>query len=115
MADGQNPKTAKAIGIYFPTRSPTNRFQTIGVKDGKIIYAENRLLAAHMMAAAVPMGKAGTGYNLLARAYTNGLLEPRRTAPGVREALRSEVYVFYGTPEAIEREILKLEKSGKFR
>lgn len=111
LATSRDPQTAKAIGIYFPRSSATNRFQTVGVKNDKLVYAEDRLLTAGISAMQVPLST-GTGFNLTVMAITNGLLEPRRTLEGVREGFRSEVYVFSGSPNDVASEIAKVSGEG---
>ncbi len=111
LANGKNATTSKAFALYYPTKSDTNRLQTVGVQSGTTVkYAEDRLIVAKVLGVADREGKSGEDfYNLTLRVWTRGLFEPRRTMPGVREGVRAEVIVLYGSPAEIRALVKKLE------
>jgi len=110
VADGTSPTDSRAIGLYYPYRSMTNSMQTVGVKDQSPLYYEDRMLAANILAVIKQEGRKGHSFvNLTLRIWTSGLLEPRRTMPGVREAMRTSVYVLYGTPAEIQTQVEAME------
>jgi hypothetical protein len=106
VTDGTDPSTSYGFALYVPM-TEVNSKCTVGINqaDGSVAYRENRLTDCKILySSATP-----TQVSIRARYNLRGLLAPAHGDPDVYEALESDQYVLYGTPEQILAAVQTLE------
>ena len=106
LANGTNPATAKGFALYVPM-TEVNKKCVVGLNktNGAVAYRENRLTDCILLFSSAITAQA----SLRARYILRGMLDPENGLPGVYEALESDQYVLYGTPNQILAAVQTLE------
>ena len=107
-ADGTNPATAHGFALYVPM-TEVNRKCTVGIRktDGAVAYRENRLTDCILFFSS----ESTNMVSIRARYFLRGLLAPGHSATNVYEALESDQYVLYGTPNEILSAVRTMENT----
>lgn len=105
-ADGTNAATAHGFALYVPM-TEVNAKCVVGRKttDGGVAYRENRLTDCILFFASEQTNMV----SIRARYFLKGLLSPTHCETNVYEALESDQYVLYGTPNDILASVCALE------
>ncbi|MFB6146531.1 MAG: hypothetical protein ABEJ08_02470, partial [Halobacteriaceae archaeon] len=99
LADGTDPTSARALGVFTPGASPLNRTPVAGVdaETGEVRYRVDRrvsrIVLANMRISQFPL--------MVERLFFTGLSAPRHAPDGIVERLTTDLYVIAGTPERI--------------
>lgn len=109
ISSSQDVNKGKAIGLYKPY-SDINKFRIIGVNesDGSISYKDNRTLGRGSLL----LDNARRISTMSVSGFQDeqvGLINRNRLPKNIYEAVRAEVYLFYGTPKEIMDAIADLD------
>jgi hypothetical protein len=105
-ADGTNPAVSHGFALYVPMIE-RNRKCTVGIRkaDQKVAYREDRLTDCIILF----VSEATNMVSIRSRYYLRGMLAPGHGDTNVYEALESDHYVLYGTPNEILSAVQTLE------
>jgi hypothetical protein len=106
LTKGTNPATSYGFALYVPM-TEVNKKCVVGLNktNAAVAYRENRLTDCNIFF----NSNEPLQVSIRARYFLNGLLNPEHGLPGVYEALESDQYVLYGTPNQILAAVQTLE------
>ena len=106
IADSAAADSGLALGLYRPeSRINTHVIAGVRESDGEISYEDDRTLVARILEQPL-RAKSMSKYGFYMQA--RGMLNRKRTDPGIYEMVRSEFYILVGTPAEIVESARKI-------
>ena len=106
LANGSDPNTAKGFALYVPAIERNTR-NLIGMdrETRDVIYREDRITDAFILIRSAITGQA----SIRSRYFLSGLFAPDNGDPDSIEAMETEQYVLYGTPNQVLAAVQAIE------